>query len=399
MCLKPVLIPNVNYGNTSSLARIKDTTSKYIPVPCGRCSVCLQLKQQYMLQRVQMEALDHDFYYGTLTYNNESLPFVERGEFVLNYPDISDWQKMIKRIRRYEKLPDFKYLLVSEYGGRRHRPHFHFILSFPKNDRDTLADRWSFGLKLHDIFLSYWKRNIALPIWSEKRQKFIPNSWRPVWQPLCTYKRTFQSYNFDLHYCDPWSSKNGINDVAFYVSKYVLKYDKWVDKLKSKLFFNLSESDFNDVWSLIRPRRLMSKGFGSPDSSIVAEHISKGIDLAIADQSAKYPYFISPVDGSTYPLAPYFAARFMRIPDLELFHLRNPSLTGTDRMLDSTPDYTIEEIVEKERKFGVVRDYLNARHTYEDDSYNLFNNFELYSNEISIQDLSRCADDFSCDDF
>ena len=133
MCLKPVLIKNVNYGNTSSLARIKDTTSQYIPVPCGRCSVCLQLKQQYALQRIQMEALDHDFYFGTLTYNNDSLRVVESGEFKLNYADITDWQKMIKRIRRREDLPEFKYMIVSEYGGRRHRPHFHFILSFPKN--------------------------------------------------------------------------------------------------------------------------------------------------------------------------------------------------------------------------------------------------------------------------
>ena len=399
MCLKPILIKNVNYGNTSSLARIKDTTSQFIPVPCGRCSVCLQLKQQYALQRIQMEALDHDFYFGTLTYNNESLRVVESGEFKLNYADISDWQKMIKRIRRRENLPDFKYMIVSEYGGRRHRPHFHFILSFPKNKSDTLADRWSFALRLHDIFLKYWKRNIADPLWSPKRQKFIPNSWRPIWQPLCTFVRNYRGYNFDLHYVDPWSSKNGIEDVAFYVSKYVLKYDKWVDKLKSKLYFNLPEDEYKEVWDKMRPRRLMSKGFGSPSSQVVADHINKGIALAVADRSAKYPYFISPVDGSTYPLAPYFAARFMRLQDLEIFHDRNPSLTGFDRMLDSESEYTVDEIVEKERKFGVVRDYLNDRHTFEDDTYNLFNNFELYENEITVQNLSRCSDDFVCDDF
>lgn len=399
MCLKPILIENINYGNTSSLARFKDTSSKFIPVPCGHCSVCLQLKQQYMIQRVQMEALDHDFYYGTLTYNNESLRSVEKVEFKLNYADISDWQKMIKRIRRTEDLPEFKYLIVSEYGGKRHRPHFHFILSFPKNKDDTLAVRISFAQRLFDIFLKHWRRNIADPVWSPKRQKYIPNSWRPVWQPLCTYKRTFKSYNFDLHYVDPWSSKNGLEDVAFYVSKYVLKYDKWVDALKSKLYFNLPVDEFREVWDLIRPRRLMSKGFGSPESPAVASHIYKGIELSLHDQNARYPYFISPVDGSTYPLAPYFSKLFLRLDDLEVFHYRSPSLTGYDRMIDTSPDLSVEEILQKETKFNVVRDFLYDRHTYEDDSYNLFNNFELYTNEISITNLSHCFDDFDCDEF
>ena len=205
--------------------------------------------------------------------------------------------------------------------------------------------------------------------------------------------------NFDLHYCDPWSSKKGLEDVAFYVSKYVLKYDSWTDRLKSKLFFNLPDDDYKVVWDLIRPRRLMSKGFGSPDSQKVADHINKGIALAISDRSAKYPYFISPVDGSTYPLSPYYASRYMRLDDLEVFNSRNPSITGYDRMVDSTPEYTPQEIAQKEQKFQIVRDYLNDRHTVEDDGYRLFNDFDLYLNEISIQNLSACLDDFVCDEF
>lgn len=399
MCLHPRMIENKNYGNTSSLARIKDTTSQYIPVPCGMCSVCLQLKQQYMIQRCQMEALDHDFYFGTLTYNNQALPVVERGEFKLNYVLISDWQNMLKMIRKHENLPKFRYTFVTEYGGRRHRPHIHFILSFPRNDRETLADRNSFAMKLHSIFLKYWRRNVAPKVWSPKQCRFRPNSRNPIWQPLCTYVNDHRGRNFDLHYCDPWSSKKGLEDVAFYVSKYVLKYDTWTDKLKSKLFFNLPDEDYKVVWDLIRPRRLMSKGFGDPNSQKVADHINKGIALAISDHSAKYPYFISPVDGSTYPLAPYYASRYMRLDDLEVFNMRNPSITGYDRMVDSTPEYTPHEIAQKEQKFQIVCDYLNTRHTVEDDGYRLFNDFDLYLNEISIQNLSACLDDFVCDEF
>lgn len=206
-------------------------------------------------------------------------------------------------------------------------------------------------MKLHSIFLKYWRRNVAPKVWSPKQCRFRPNSRNPIWQPLCTYVNDHRGRNFDLHYCDPWSSKKGLEDVAFYVSKYVLKYDTWTDKIKSKLYFNLPEEDYKVVWDLIRPRRLMSKGFGSPDSQKVADHINKGIALAISDHSAKYPYFISPVDGSTYPLAPYYASRYMRLDDLEVFNSRNPSITGYDRMVDSTRNILLTRLHRRNRNF------------------------------------------------
>lgn len=161
MCLRPILIDNPNYKAYHLLDRnpFANVHLTSISVPCGRCPVCLQLKQQYITQRVQMEALNHDLFFGTLTYNDSSLPCFSIGEFTFAYPDFSDWQKMIKMIRKHENLPEFKYMLVSEYGGKRHRPHFHFILSFPKIDSENLAQRDSFALRLSQIFLKYWRRN------------------------------------------------------------------------------------------------------------------------------------------------------------------------------------------------------------------------------------------------
>lgn len=361
MCLHPVLIKNVNYGNSSKLSYISDSTAQYIPVPCGRCSVCLQLKQQYIVQRVQMESLSHDLFFLTLTYNNESIPVIERGEFRLNYVDLSDWQKMIKMIRKHESLPSFRYLLVTEYGGRRHRPHIHAILSFPKNDSDTLAQRRSFELKLYQIFLKYWRRNYG-------------STRLPVWRNLCTFHRTSRSWNYDLHYLDPWSTKTGLEDVAFYATKYALKYDSWIDKLKSKLFFSLPESDYLEVWNTIRPRRLMSKGFGSPSDPKVIDHINKGINLALSDLSAMYPYFVSPVNGNTFPLSPYYSKKFLSLNDLLVFNCRKPTLTDYDMMLDSADDKTLYEIQQLEYRFGKVRDFLDHRHSYFDDDDILLNN-------------------------
>lgn len=356
MCLKPILIKNVNYGNSSKLSCYSDTTAQYIQVPCGRCSVCLALKQEYLVQRVQMESLSHDLYFLTLTYNNESLPVIEKGEFKLPYVDISDWQKMLKMIRKHEDLPPLKYFLVTEYGGRRHRPHIHAILSFPKLLSQSNNVRYSFELKLNKIFLRYWRRNIG-------------TCRVPIWIPLCTYVRTNKSRNFDLHFLDPNSTKDGLSDVAFYASKYQLKYDNWLDKLKSKLFFSLSEVDFNEVWNLLRPRRLISKGFGSPRDPKVIDHINKGINFSLTDQTAMFPYYINPVTGQTFPLSPYYSDKFLTFADLDIFNSRKPRLSSEDMMLDTTPLYTPDEVLRKEAKFSVVRDFLDNRHTYFDDDF------------------------------
>jgi hypothetical protein len=123
---------------------------------------------------------------------------------------------------------------------------------------------------------------------------------------------------------DPYSSKDGIDGVSFYVTKYVLKYDDWIDKFKSKLYFTLSEQDYKDAWSLFRPRCLISKGFGSPDDPDVQDHIYKGIDFALRQSDAFFPFYISRQDGSTFPLAPYYSKRFMTIDAQLVFVSRRP---------------------------------------------------------------------------
>lgn len=379
MCLKPILIKNVNYGNKSKLCHITDSTSQYIPVPCGRCSVCLQLKQQYLVQRVQMESLSHDLFFGTLTYNDESLKFVNRGDFNLAYVDITDWQKMIKMIRKHAALPPFKYFFVTEYGSRRHRPHIHFILSFDKiKERDSLSSQLSFEQTLFNVFLKYWRRNYG-------------STRVPDWRNLCTYKRDFRSYNFDLHYLNPYSSLNGLDDVGFYVTKYCLKYDKWIDSLKSKLFFSLSDEDYHFVWDKLRPRRLISKGFGSPYDDRVVQHINKGIQLSLHDQSALYPYFISPVNGNTFPLSPYYSKKFMTLDDLYVFNSRKMSLTDYDMMLESNKPLSLQELQQKESIFSAVCNSLDSRTLIVDDDFSLSN---LYTYGECKQ-ISKLCEDFA----
>lgn len=174
-----------------------------------------------------------------------------------------------------------------------------------------MAVKVSKATELFDIFLKFWCRNRG-------------STRYPLWQPLLTYVRRGSKYNYDLHWLDPHSSKDGLDGVSFYVTKYILKYDDWVDRFKSKLFFNLSEDDFKDAWSKFRPRILLSKFFGSPHDLDVQNHIYKGINFALSDVNAFFPYYISNVNGSTYPLSPYYQKRFLTMEQKSVFWSRRP---------------------------------------------------------------------------
>lgn len=327
MCLAPILIKNPDFNTPirdPTYYKLHNTTAPFIPVPCGRCSTCIHLRQMYFVQRVQMEALDNDLFFGTLTYNQESLPVSQYGDVRFAHVDFSDWQKMIKMIRKYHPEYKFKYMLVNEYGGRKKRPHMHFILSLPRTG-DSLAEKCSTAYKLFNIFLKYWRRN-------KGSTRF------PIWTNLCTYVRRGGKYNYDLHWLDPNSSKDGLDGVAFYVSKYVIKYDEWIDKFKSFLFFNLSEKDYKEAWKKFRPRCITSKGFGSPDSPSVIAHIRKGIDFALSYDGAYFPYFVSRINGSTYPLSPYYSKRFLTTDDKLVFASRCP-----DEMITEEDIYRFDQ--------------------------------------------------------
>lgn len=62
-------------------------------------------RQMQVVQRARALCLDHYMYMVTLTYNNESLPVYtcKSTGFQIPYADISDVQKMFKRIRFSKK--------------------------------------------------------------------------------------------------------------------------------------------------------------------------------------------------------------------------------------------------------------------------------------------------------
>lgn len=107
-----------------------------VPIPlfylfkCGTCAFCRSQKASEYAFRSVCESVKYpqDILFVTLTYKNDFLP--------RNGVEVSACQKYFKRLRAWlseRRLPtDFRYFLVSEYGAKYGRPHYHFILwNFP----------------------------------------------------------------------------------------------------------------------------------------------------------------------------------------------------------------------------------------------------------------------------
>lgn len=115
-----------------------------ITVPCGKCAVCLANLRQEWVFRLKQEYLDSEFaIFVTLTYDDDHLPL----DFSVNKKDV---QLFHKRLRKHFPSKDLRYYLVSEYGDRTHRPHYHGLYFFKtKYELSSLYDvfekAWSNG--------------------------------------------------------------------------------------------------------------------------------------------------------------------------------------------------------------------------------------------------------------
>ena len=319
---------------------IKDCDSHSICVPCGVCEECAAMRQTEILQRAELASIDHDVYYGTLTYNNKAIPHTRVFRHLDGrvrdyiYADPDDFRRMMQRIRKenFHNSVNIRYIMVTEYGGRFHRPHIHFLLFVPKQEfdfwytttsKDSITgetilhhhsghycpgEKWNeinFSHIFFHVFLSQWKRNIS------KSTKY------PVWLPLCTYivGRDGRS-TYDFHYVEPFT-KNGkdFSNVANYVTKYILKFDKWLERVKNGIYNNLSPEDYAELWKLLRPKVRISLLLGSDNPDYVV-HIRKGIEAGKKGINGKYmPFFIDLNNGKYMPLGRYLRKKFYTFDD------------------------------------------------------------------------------------
>ena len=308
MCVSPIRIPNPNYGNkTPIIVKTKDTVSRYINIPCGVCSECIAKRQMDLVQRARNMSLDYYLFFCTLTYDNKHLPSVTTSTgFDIKFADIRDIQNMIKRIRKNNLfIRDFKFYFISERGREKGRPHFHGLIFLKKYADDDKLFPAQIEPLLRSVLFKEWRRNTAWTI-SKKSGVPIPNTRKPNYEPLFQYHQKYVGgklyKNFDLHYVTPHTTEHGSDDVAFYVTKYLLKPSDKERRLQQALRLNLSKWEYEEIWSLVKSKCLCSKAFG--DSTFEQmEHVVRGIELS-QDNPSGFKYFCS--DGTPQPLSSFF---------------------------------------------------------------------------------------------
>lgn len=330
MCTSPISIKNLNYRNRQINSHLVDTKMQYLQVPCGYCSECIHTKQMSIAQRVQMQSLSNYCFFATLTYNNAHLPRLTTSTgYSIPFADCSHLQKMFKRIRKDNlfKRP-FTYAYCSELGSKRGRPHFHVLFFLPKKPSDNVYTPLNLADRLYRVVFDQWKVNVS------------GSTKKPIWEPLFTYKEIYKDgrlyRNYDLHYVSSDVSDDGVSNVAFYVTKYMLKPSDRAQRLQQALRLNLDSEEYERTWSIVRPRFDTSIYMGlnasgrSPFGDVqidpeVLTYLRKCIDM-----SEYLPSYFSPSDGKQMPLSHYYksyvqiysAQDALRFSDASALHLR-----------------------------------------------------------------------------
>ena len=373
MCITPIQIPNRNlvprkpytrnWLRVGSPMSLKDCTSQYINVPCGHCPECIQKKQNDFVQRCQMESLDTYQYMVTLTYDNKHLPklVTSLGE-VFYYADYKHIQSTIKRVRKFFCRP-LRFVATSERGGKRHRPHWHLILFVPKLPEDTPFMGKVLESELFDLFKLHWSKNIG-------------TNRKPIYEPFFQYVRYYSHgrvhTNFDLHLIEPRLKADGkidsMQDVSFYVSKYLCKYND--NKLRIKVKNNYFPIEAEYIINTIKCRRLTSVSFGSRDFSgniaspdkrmfpqeAINSYVRECIERS-KQQKLEFPTFFY-LEGQNYPLSGYLSKKFLNMQDA-LFWYFNSDSTDIDTVIYSTEKrINHTRVKNKYKKFADIQNNL-----------------------------------------
>lgn len=255
-----------------------------------------------LVQRVQMEALTNHLFFATLTYQNSTMPRLTCSSgYEFRYADISDLQKMFKRLRKYNSFGrPFKYFAVSERGSRTARPHFHIIFMLPKYENDNWMDILNLEYIVKTKVLEQWKRNIS-------------STRNPVYVELCKYVQKFEGgilrSTYDCHYVNPRNGSDSCSSVAFYAIKYMLKPSTNETRLQQALKLNLPEDEYNSVWNIVRSRVIYSKDFGNSKSEKVQSYIKDCVQHSKSVSDSKFPMFFNPDDGKSFPLARFYKSK------------------------------------------------------------------------------------------
>lgn len=262
MCLNPITIRNPRTFYRHGIDKI------LLTVPCNKCTECKNELTNDWFVRLAYEYYDTirsggAFYFPTLTYNDDSRPVLDttlpefqclndvHGRYVPGVtPTVPQFvqygfnkshaQKFFKSLRQNFNSPylpedlrlhipsGVKYFLVSEYGGETHKPHYHVLLSLPKEVdsyalKKVLEISWSDRIAFSDA--PYYVQTLATKHYPyveklahgqyvELERYFILPPRRGQKTPQIFHRKGFVS----------WSKKHGPKVQSVACVRYILKY-------------------------------------------------------------------------------------------------------------------------------------------------------------------------------
>ena len=126
-------------------------------MPCGKCEYCRRSKAREWAFRLEEEAYNKYTYNCLLTYDDAHLPMY-KGHPSLNKVDIQLFMKRLREQIRKQYGTIIKFFCCGEYGGKKHRPHYHMILFSEKKLTNKGADPYR---KINKILVDAWRHGLA----------------------------------------------------------------------------------------------------------------------------------------------------------------------------------------------------------------------------------------------
>jgi len=114
-------------------------TTQWMALPCGKCPNCMKRRTSgWSFRLVKEGERSETALFVTLTYDTKHVPITNNGFKSL---DKSALQLFMKRLRKLSNKK-LKYYAIGEYGGKRHRPHYHLIIF--NADAELVEKAWSY---------------------------------------------------------------------------------------------------------------------------------------------------------------------------------------------------------------------------------------------------------------
>lgn len=121
-CFNPLQAYQAASGEVVFYESSRHDIVRSLSLPCGQCIGCrLERSRKWAMRCVHEASLYERNCFITLTYNDEYLP--KRSQ--LQY---SDFQKFLKRLRKFAEPEVIRFYMCGEYGTENWRPHYHAII-------------------------------------------------------------------------------------------------------------------------------------------------------------------------------------------------------------------------------------------------------------------------------